>query len=276
MAPAPGESPPRAPSSLRGLAVLPARLGSVRLERKVLLDETGSPLFVHAARSVERCAAIERVVVATDSEEVRAAGEAACVETRMTSAAHPSGTDRVREAVEVLAAEGAGGWDVVVNVQADEPEVDPDDLGRLVAAFADAAVEAATLAAPIEDPAELADPSVVKVARDHAGDALLFTRAPVPHRGHARPGAPASPLALRHVGVYAFRPAALAAFCALAVSPLEAIESLEQLRWLEAGRRMRVLDAARAPRGIDTRADYDEFVRRFRRRAPTPLAPPPR
>lgn len=248
----------RAP--LRALAVLPARLGSTRLARKVLLDETGLPLFVHSARNVARCGRIERVVVATDAEEVRAAAARADVEVAMTSADHASGTDRVNEVVGAIGA----GFDVVVNVQADEPEVDPDDLARLVRAFEADEVEAATLCVPIETDEELHATSVVKVVRDAAGDALYFSRAPVPSRAHARAAAPAGPRGLRHLGVYAFRPAALAAFCALPVGALEATENLEQLRWLEAGRRMRVLDAAHAPRGIDTRADYDAFVARVR------------
>lgn len=249
-------------ASLRALAVLPARLGSTRLARKVLLDETGAPLFVHSARNVARCAEIARVVVATDSEEVRAAGAQADVEVVMTAADHPSGTDRVNEVVGAIGA----GYDVVVNVQADEPEVDPEDLARLVRAFVADAVEAATLCTPIVTDAELAAPSAVKVVRDAAGNALYFSRAPIPSRAHARADAPEQPRGLRHLGVYAFRPAALAAFCALPVSHLEATENLEQLRWLEAGRRMRVLDAAHAPRGIDTRADYDAFVERVRER----------
>ena len=239
------------------LAILPARLGSTRLPAKVLLAETGRPLFVHTAQAVARASRVARVLVATDDERVVAAAEEHGVEAVLTSPDHPSGTDRVHEA-----AASASGHDVVLNVQADEPEVEPTELDALVAAFADPAVEAATLAAPIEDPDELAATSVVKVVRDASGDALYFSRALLPNRSHARAGDAAEPLGLRHVGVYAFRPAALAAFCALPPSALERAENLEQLRWLEAGRRMRVLDARRAPRGIDTEADYLAFVTR--------------
>jgi len=244
---------------LRALAVLPARIGSTRLARKVLLAETGAPLFVHTQRAVTRCPAIEAVVVATDSEEVRAAAAAAGIEALLTSPEHRSGTDRVHEAAARLGA----GFDVIVNVQADEPEIAAEDLTRLVQAFADPSVEAATLCAPLADPAELASPTVVKVVRDARGDALYFSRAPVPCRAHARvPAPPDEPLAWRHVGVYAYRPAALALFCSLPHGRLEVAESLEQLRWLESGRRMRVIEAARAPRGIDTAEDYRAFVQR--------------
>ena len=242
----------------QALAILPARIGSARLPRKVLLDQTGLPLFVHTARNVARAASIERVVVATDSEEVVAAATAAGIEGLMTSPTHPSGTDRVHEALGLV----EGEWRVVVNVQADEPELDPRDLDELVASFADPEVEIATLACPILEAAELERSSVVKVVRDARGDALYFSRAPIPDRHHARAGAPETPPGLRHVGVYAFRPASLARFCALPVGTLEATESLEQLRWLEAGGRMRVLDARCAPPGIDTEDDYREFVAR--------------
>lgn len=243
---------------LRAVGILPARLGSTRLPRKMLLAETGLPLFVHSARNVARCDAIQRVVVATDSDEIAAAGSQVGVEVVMTSAAHPSGTDRVHEALKGLAET----YDVVVNVQADEPDVEPADLANLVRAFADPAVRAATLCAPIEDEDERHSPNVVKVVRDARGDALYFSRSAIPATGHARDTASTAHALTRHVGVYAFRPDALAQFCALDVGRLEALENLEQLRWLEAGERMRVLDAQRVPRGIDTRTDYEAFVAR--------------
>lgn len=240
----------------RGLAILPARLGSTRLPRKVLLADTGRPLVVHTAEAVSAAERIERVLVATDDEEVLNAVRQHGYDAVMTRADHASGTDRVHEA-----AGDQDGYDVIVNVQADEPEIDAAELDRLVAAFEDETVEAATLAAPITDPAEEDSPSVVKVVRDQAGDALYFSRSPLPSRVHARPGFSAT--TLRHVGVYAFRPAALNRFCSLPEGALERAENLEQLRWLEAGRRMRVLDAKRAPRGIDTEADYEAFVTRM-------------
>jgi 3-deoxy-manno-octulosonate cytidylyltransferase (CMP-KDO synthetase) len=152
--------------------------------------------------------------------------------------------------------------DVLAGAQGDEPDLEAGDLARLVGAFADPTVEMATLCVEIDEAAAFAAPSVVKVVRDARGDALYFSRAPIPAASH---GDPAAARALRHVGVYAYRPAALRAFTALPRGDLERRESLEQLRWLEAGRRLRVVDARRAPRGIDTLEDYHEFVRRLAR-----------
>jgi len=252
----------------RAVAIVPARLGSRRLPRKMLLEETGACLFEHTVLNARRSTALERVVVATDSEELVARARAAGIDAVMTSEDHVSGTDRVHEAL--LGLEGV--WDVVINVQGDEPELDPADLSRLVGAFEDPEVQVATLSGPLEDPEELRAPQVVKVVTDGRGDALYFSRAPIPYSPGAGESAfsrregPAATGSLgpcrRHVGVYAFRPAALAEFCALPPGTLEQSENLEQLRWLEAGKRMRVVESSHVPLGIDTRADYDAFVQR--------------
>lgn len=249
------------PSRLRAVAIIPARIGSTRLPRKMLLADTGKPLVVHTAENVAASRAFERVVIATDGDLVLDAARRFDVEALATSPDHKSGTDRVFEALRKL----GGSCDVVVNVQGDEPELDPRDLADLVAAFAEPAVEVATLACPIESDEQWLAPSVVKVLCDARGDALYFSRAPIPSQVHARRAdLRGREVARRHVGVYGLRPSALAAFCALPESPLEALESLEQLRWLEAGRRMRVIPARSAPLGIDTREDYDAFVGRTR------------
>lgn len=250
---------------LRAVAIIPARLASQRLPRKMLLDRTGLPLFVHTARNVAACPAFARVVVATDSPEILAAAAAHGVEARLTRVDHPSGTDRVNECYAALRAEGERAA-IVVNVQGDEPDLSPFDLARLVAAFDDRAVELATLAAPLasttaSDATLFASPSVVKVVCDARGDALYFSRAPIPALGHAaNPGE--VEIARRHIGVYAFTPNALTRFCTLPRGVLEQRESLEQLRWLEHGGKLRVIDAARAPQGIDTLRDYEDFVLR--------------
>jgi len=248
---------------LKAAAILPARLHSTRLPRKMLLAETGRPLIEHSARNTLGAGVFERVVVATDSREILAALEAAGIECVMTREDHASGTDRVREAVASLRL-----WDldVVVNVQGDEPELAREDLVRLVGAFEDPGVRVATLCAPLGVADEAASPQLVKVVRDARGDALYFSRAPIPCGAHARAGAN-SALMRRHVGVYGFRPRALAHFCDLPIGALEAQENLEQLRWLEAGERLRVLDIAHAPLGIDTRPEYDAFVARCKSRA---------
>ena len=242
---------------LRSIAILPARLGSTRLPRKVLLAETGLPLFVHTAKAAATCGGLSKVLIATDAPEVVSAAEAHGFEALLTDANHQSGTDRVREALQKV----AGEWDVVLNVQADEPDIHPGDLQRLIEAFEDEGCEAATLGLPIENEADWQRPSVVKIVLDARGQALYFSRAPIPNRLHAR-GELEAPWGLRHIGVYAYRPSALHRFCDLPPGKLEALENLEQLRWLEHGGSMRVLPATRAPRGIDTQEDYAEFVAR--------------
>jgi len=246
---------------VRAVALIPARLASTRLPRKMILDETGFPLVVHTARNIAATGVFARVAVAIDSDEVEKAVRAHGFEAIRTRVDHPSGTDRVREAWDALAARGEHA-DVLVGVQGDEPDLEADDLARLVAAFADPAVEMATLCAPLDDARAFEARSVVKVVRDVRGDALYFSRAPIPAAGHDR--AESTAPILRHVGVYAYRPHALARFTQLARGVLEQRESLEQLRWLEAGFRMRVVDARRAPRGIDTLEDYRDFVARMR------------
>jgi len=269
-------------SSLAALVVVPARLGSTRLPRKMLLRETGRYLFEYPVASAARTGLARRVVLATDSEEILDAAAEAGIEAVLTSPAHTSGTDRVREAVGLLSAgapeaasaagaagtpDSPGAWDVIVNVQGDEVELSDEDLRALLAAFADPAVELATLAAPLGSPGDHADPAVVKVLVDADGWALYFSRAALPFTAHGtalEESEAAWRQARHHVGVYAFRPEALERFCALGPSPLERVEKLEQLRWLEAGGRIRVLAAASAPRGIDTEADYRAFVERER------------
>jgi len=249
---------------IRAVAVVPARLASTRLERKMLLRETGRFLFEHTARMVRDSGAFARVVVATDAPEIEAAAREAGLDCLSTRADHRSGTERVAEAWAKLAASGEKA-DVVVNVQGDEPELDPADLARVVEPFAEPDVSIATLAAPLSSDAEWKSPSVVKVVQDARGTALYFSRAPIPGRGHGAPPLRAADLpARRHIGVYAFRPAVLARCAALPPSNLEQAESLEQLRWLEAGERIRVVLALRAPAGIDTQDDYAAFVARVR------------
>jgi 3-deoxy-manno-octulosonate cytidylyltransferase (CMP-KDO synthetase) len=249
-----------APGIVPALCIVPARLRSTRLPEKLLLRETGRYLFEHTVRNARRCASLTRVVLAVDDPRLLAAATEVGIEAVSTSPAHESGTDRVREALETLLAAGTPPPAVVVNVQGDEPELDPEDLTRLVAAFAAPQVDFATLWVPLLDPAEAQRPEVVKLVTDGAGRALYFSRAPIPARGHGAP----EPARQRHLGVYAYRPAALRAFCDAPPGRLERSERLEQLRWLEVGGAIHALEARSAPRGIDTRADYDQFLLRQR------------
>lgn len=243
----------------RAVAVLPARIGSTRLPRKMLLEAAGVPLVVHSARNALSSGVFARVVVAADDAGIIASCRTHGIEARATRADHQSGSDRVNECVAALIVEGERA-DVVVNVQGDEPELAAADFTALVASFDDVRVELATLSLPLADRAQFENPNVVKVVCDARGNALYFSRAPIPSRGH--PGAAGPLAARRHLGVYAFTPAALTRFCALPRGELEGTESLEQLRWLEQGYDVRVVAASRGTTSIDTLADWEEFKAR--------------
>ena len=246
-----GEAAVSAPPAVRRLAVIPSRLGSTRLPRKALLRESGSYLFEHVARRVAAARCFDAVLLATDAAEIADAARSVGVAVAMTSPAHASGTDRVFEA-----ARSFPFAEIVVNVQGDEPEIEPGDLERLVGAL-ERGGEVATLATPFGEGEDSSDPNATKVVVSGSGAALYFSRAPIPHL--AREGQ-----RLRHIGVYAFRARALFRFAALPPSPLEKAEGLEPLRLLEDGARIDVLLTDSSPRGIDTRADYDRFLRRLR------------
>jgi 3-deoxy-manno-octulosonate cytidylyltransferase (CMP-KDO synthetase) len=234
--------------------LIPARLASSRLPDKPLADIAGLPMVVRVARQAALSGAA-RVVVAADDERIIQACETHGVQALLTRQDHPSGSDRLAEACELLGLEGD---DVVVNVQGDEPLVPP----RLVSRCADLLVErsecvVATVAHPIGDVAEWRNPNVVKVVLDAASRALYFTRAPVPHWRDAPPDTvPTAPAALRHLGLYAYRAAFLRTFPTLTPAPLEKTEALEQLRVLWHGHRIAVHVTNEAPAtGVDTPED---------------------
>jgi 3-deoxy-manno-octulosonate cytidylyltransferase (CMP-KDO synthetase) len=241
------------------VAVIPARLASTRLPRKVLLDRTGMPLIQHVWRGVRASGAIGRILIATDDEEVAAAVRDFGGEAVMTSPACASGTDRVAEAAR-LCPEAQ----IIVNVQGDEPEMSPVPLNALVhGMLARPQAEMGTVAVPWPDSLDPTDPGSVKVVLDGNGDALYFSRSPIPcYRGQPPAGAPRY---LRHVGLYAYRPAFLQEFAAWAPSPLEQAEGLEQLRALEHGRRIAVFVTEYEGREVNTPEDYETFVERIRR-----------
>lgn len=248
----------------RALAIVPARLSSTRLARKMLLCETGRYLFEHTVRNAEAAVCLDRVLLATDSNEILHAAQEVGVEAVLTSDRHRSGTDRIREAFDGLA--DGEGFEVICNIQGDEPELSAASIETLVHCFQEPDVEMATLATPLGDAAEIVDPSVVKVVCDRKGFALYFSRAPIPSAKPA-PGSGAGASSerlghLRHIGIYAFRPDALRRFCDLPRGELEERECLEQLRWLEAGFRIRVAEVPGEPVGIDTDLDYRLFVER--------------
>ncbi len=240
------------------VVVVPGRGASTRLPRKMFLKESGKALYAH---TLERCLAsrrADRVLAAVDGPELAAIARAAGAEAVLTDPHLSSGTDRVWAAVRGLP-EAA----IVLNVQGDEPEIEPEAVDCVIEAVL-AGAEVATLAAPMPDGA-FADPARVKVVLDRVGNALYFSRAPIPHPRFNGPAA-----ARLHLGLYGFRREALAQFTAWPPSDLERTEGLEQLRLLEHGVKIRVLDWPRATSGIDTRADYDAFLARTRNAAPAP------
>ncbi|MDI4632051.1 3-deoxy-manno-octulosonate cytidylyltransferase [Pelomonas sp. V22] len=236
--------------------VIPARLASTRLPNKPLADIAGLPMIVRVARRAALSKA-SRVVVATDAPEVLAACTAHGVEAIATRADHPSGSDRLAEACELLSLDGT---DLVVNVQGDEPLIAPamiDACAAQLQARTDCVMS--TVAHALEDAAEFANPNVVKLVTDLRGTALYFSRAPIPWwRDAASPPGPQPGAALRHVGLYAYHAAFLRRFPTLSVSPLERIESLEQLRVLWHGERIAVhVSSERPGPGVDTPEDLE-------------------
>lgn len=236
--------------------LIPARLASTRLPDKPLADIAGLPMVVRVAQRAAQSHA-SQVVVATDNERIEAACQAHGVACVMTRADHPTGSDRLAEACELL---GLDGDDAVVNVQGDEPLIDPHLIDACAAQLTqrpDCVVS--TAAHPIEDPAHFGNPNVVKVVTDAQGRALYFSRAPIPWwRDAPMAGQPAdgADTPLRHIGIYGYRAGLLRRFPQLAVSPLERLESLEQLRVLWHGERIAVHITPHAPgAGVDTPED---------------------
>jgi 3-deoxy-manno-octulosonate cytidylyltransferase (CMP-KDO synthetase) len=227
--------------------LIPARLAASRLPGKPLADIAGRPMIAHVLARAE-AAALGPVVVATDSEDIRAAVVAAGGRAVMTRGDHPSGSDRIFEALTRIDPDGR--VRIVVNVQGDLPTLAPGDIAGALAPLSDPTVDIATLAAEITDPAQRVNPNVVKVVGSPVSAkrlrALYFTRATAP--------AGEGPL-YHHIGLYAYRRDALARFVALPPSPLEKQEKLEQLRALEAGMRIDVAIVDSVPLGVDTPED---------------------
>jgi 3-deoxy-manno-octulosonate cytidylyltransferase (CMP-KDO synthetase) len=220
-------------------------LASTRLPEKALADIGGVPMVVRVWRQSSSAASLGRVLVATDHERIYAAVKSAGGEAMMTSPEHQSGTDRIAEVARTVEAE------VYLNVQGDLPFIAPADLDALARPMLnDPSLAMATLATPITDPAEFRNPNVVKVVLGAAGNALYFSRAPIPYPRDD--GAQVPRAALRHIGVYAYRRDFLLKFASLPPGILERIEKLEQLRALENGYTIRVVPSVAPSLEIDT------------------------
>lgn len=229
---------------MKAIAIIPARLGSTRLPRKVLREIAGRPMIGWAYEAARASGMLEHVIVATDSEEVMEACRAHGWEARMTSPEHKSGTDRVHEVAQSVAA------DVYVNVQGDEPLARPEHLKVLLELMARPGLEVGTLKTPAS-PHDVANPNAVKVVTDHAGRALYFSRSTIPYD---RDGTEDVHY-FKHLGFYAYRTDALDRFVKLPQSSLEIAERLEQLRFLENGTDIFVTETPFDTIGVDTEED---------------------
>jgi 3-deoxy-manno-octulosonate cytidylyltransferase (CMP-KDO synthetase) len=245
---------------MKTVIVIPARYRSSRLPGKPLLRETGKYLIQHVYERACQAKRADAVIVATDDPRIVAAVESFGGKVRLTRRDHPSGTDRVAEVAAQLDA------DVIVNLQGDEPLIEPATLDLLPAMLAqnpDANV--ATLAVPITSLEQWRNPHCVKVVCDAKGRALYFSRSPIPFVRDGQPDLAAKPpCCLQHLGLYAYRREFLLRLSKSPPSPLEQLEKLEQLRVLALGHRIQVGIVAQASIGVDTREDYERFIQLIR------------
>ena len=242
--------------TIRAAAVIPARMASTRFPGKPLADLTGKPMIVHVLERVARCRSVGRILVATDDARIVDAVRAAGFEARMTDPAHPNGTSRVAEVARTLDEE------LIVNVQGDEPQIEPALVDRTVEALAARPdMPMATLVSPFAPGEDPANPNIVKCVTAVDGRALYFSRSLVPFDRDRAHGAAAP---RKHVGLYAYRRSFLDVFVRLAPTPLERTESLEQLRALEHGHPILCAEGEAHFTGIDTPEQYAEFVRRVK------------
>jgi len=237
----------------RVVAIIPARLASTRLPGKVLRPIAGVPMLGWVYRAARACQQLEQVLIATDSQEVVAYAESQGWPSVMTSPQLTSGTDRVHAAAAMVDA------DIYVNIQGDEPLLRPEHIDALLWPFSRTDAEVTTLSTPCP-PEQLSDPNAVKLVTANNGRALYFSRATIPYQR----GTPLAPR--KHIGLYAYRKAALRRFAELPPSPLESVERLEQLRWLEEGISIHVVPTPFDTIGVDTEEDLLAAERILERR----------
>jgi 3-deoxy-manno-octulosonate cytidylyltransferase (CMP-KDO synthetase) len=236
---------------MKKIIVIPARYASTRLPGKPLVDIGGKPLLQLVYDEARRSKLADSVFIATDDERIVKAANAFGVNAIMTDPALPSGTDRVFAAIQGRKA------DIVVNLQGDEPFIEASIIDKLFSAMEDGVAEIATLCCPIADEREYLDPNTVKVVVDHSGFALYFSRSPIPFFRSPNSELRTPNLSYKHIGIYAFTRRFLEQFVSMPKSRLEEAESLEQLRALENGHRIKVLVTEYKGFGIDTPEDLD-------------------
>lgn len=232
---------------MNAIAVIPARFSSTRLPGKALAEIAGVPMIVRVWQQTRKARLLKRVLVATDDARIESAVRHAGGEVEMTASSHFSGTDRIAEVAWRVPA------DIYVNVQGDQPFIAPEDIDAVVSTMnAELSISMATLGARIADPEEWHNPNKVKIVCDKQGNALYFSRSPIPFWRDAA-GVPSS--ALRHVAVYGYRRDFLLNFTALSIGDLEQAEKLEQLRAMEHGYRIRVIGSKAPSLEVDTQED---------------------
>ena len=233
---------------MRTIAMIPARLASTRLPEKLIRDLGGKPVIVRTYEAVMDSGLFDAVYVVTDSKKIETLLKAIGAEVLFSTTAHATGSDRLAEAAQSIEA------DVVINVQGDEPFIDKDSLKRLIQVFATdlrGEVDLASLMTPLQDEKEILNPNVVKVITDLKGRALYFSRAALPFRRDLD----AEVTYFKHKGVYAFRKKALVEFTNLLIGPLEKVESIEAIRFLEHQRVLQMVETPNDSIGIDTEED---------------------
>ena len=243
------------------IAVIPARYDSKRFPAKVLADKTGKPLIQHVVERVQQAQSIERIIVATDDQRIFDAVAAFGCDVAMTRTGHPNGTSRIAEVVSTLREDESP---FIVNVQGDEPEIEPSVIDELVKGLMsqpapkDGGAHMATLASDFADDEDPSNPNIVKLVVDQRGFAMYFSRSIIPFD---RDGVGAPPL--KHPGLYAYRRDFLLEYVKLEPTPLEQTEQLEQLRAIEHGYRIAVIKTVVRHHGVDTPEQYEDFVRRY-------------
>jgi len=253
------------------VAVIPARYDATRLPGKPLADIAGRPMIEHVYRRAASARGVDAVVVATDDDRIAAAVKQFGGIAMMTRPTHRTGTDRIAEVAANLSCE------IVLNVQGDEPLIEPEIVEAVIAPLAsDPTLEMSTVCVAISDREDLANPNVVKVVRDVKGDALYFSRAPIPHfrdpgsgirdprsSNPTRPRSPIPDPCYKHIGLYGYRRTFLLKFAMLPQTPLERTESLEQLRAIEHGYRIHTVETKYDSIGVDTPEDLERVRRQL-------------
>lgn len=243
---------------VRAIAIIPARLASERFPRKVLADATGKPMVVHVAEAARQARTIERVVIACDCQEIVDAVVPHGIECLLTDPEHPNGTARVAEAARAM---GIPEDIAIVNVQGDEPEIEPETIDAAAQALFDRGTPVATIGVPFGVDEDPKNPNIVKLVCNTRREAMYFSRSPIPY------GRDSTPSYYKHVGLYAYRRSFLEIVGDLEPTRLELAEKLEQLRFLEHGYAIAVARAEASCPGIDTPEQYEAFVDRYRERA---------